>query len=332
MPDPYVRLTHARDPGAMRRVSLIILTAIALLSGAGCRLDRPAGQPGDDPAATGQPAAPPPGSSTQSVTAGGIDRTYRVYRPAALGLDEPVALVLMMHGGFGTAEQAESAYGWDAAAERYGFVVAYPDGLNRAWAVGGGCCGEPGRQGTDDVGFIRSVVADLSTRLPVDADRVFATGMSNGAMMSYRLACDSDLFAAIAPVAGTLMGECPSPRPVSLLHIHGLADESVPFDGSPGTGRAQIDGAAVPATVDIWRQADSCEPAVTRTEGLVVTSRSACRDGRTVILITVAGAGHQWPGGAERTLVQQALGMDPPSNALDATTTIWQFFASHTRP
>jgi polyhydroxybutyrate depolymerase len=155
--------------------------------------------------------------------------------------------------------------------------------------------------------------------------------MSNGALMSYRLACDSTVFAAIAPVAGTLLGTCPTPQQLSVLHIHGLADENIPFDGSPGNGFASIDGPDVPSTVDIWRAADQCEPPTVVVADPVTTSRSTCAAGREVTLITVAGAGHQWPGATERTVVQRALGLDPPSTALDATSTIWGFFTKHTR-
>lgn len=315
----------------MRTRVLAPLLVLALLGSlAGCRHSDP--PPAVDP--------PPTGTSTQRLTIGGVTREFRLFVPslvvpsllATSSRPDPVSLVVMLHGGLGTAEQAENSYGWDAEAERKDFVVAYPDGIGRAWSVGGGCCGEPGRTGTDDVAFIEAVVANVSGRLPINPSRVYATGMSNGALMSYRLACESRVFAAIAPVAGTLLGPCPTPKPVSVLHIHGLADESIRFDGSPGNGLAKIDGPDVPSTVDIWRTADRCQPPTVVTADSVTTSRAICADGREVTLITIAGAGHQWPGGADRTAVQRALGLDPPSTALDATATIWEFFANHSGP
>ena len=101
---------------------------------------------------------------------GGLDRSYRLYIPD--GLASPAPLVVMMHGGFGSAQQAERAYGWDELADSAKFVVAYPDGVGRAWNVNGGCCGRPGRENIDDVGFITA-------------------GISNGGMMAYALACNS---------------------------------------------------------------------------------------------------------------------------------------------
>lgn len=94
----------------------------------------------------------------------------------------------MLHGGFGSAEQAERAYGWDQLADSAKFVVAYPDGEGRAWNTNGGCCGRPGRQNFDDVGFITAVVNDIGSNVGVDANRVYATSISNGGMMSYALA------------------------------------------------------------------------------------------------------------------------------------------------
>ena len=245
-----------------------------------------------------------------TVTVDGVERGYRFYVPDNIRV--PATLVVMLHGGFGSAEQAQEAYGWDDEADRGGFAVVYPDGDGRAWSVGGGCCGQSGRSGTDDVAVVEAVVDAVGRQVPVDPARVYATGMSNGAMMAYRLACESDRFAAIAPVAGTLMGSCVGPAPVSVLHIHGLADTNVRFDGNPGDGFAAIDGEPVGATVDRWRRVGGCEPPAWSTDGAVTRSSAACPDGRAVDLITIEDAGHEWP--------------------LDATATIWQFFAAHPRP
>jgi polyhydroxybutyrate depolymerase len=291
-------------------VAIVVLLAIA-----GCR-----DEGRRDPVSSG--------TTSHTITVAGVDRSYRLYVPQ-LSSDDRVPLVVMLHGGFGTGKQAQEAYGWDAAADRHGFVVAYPDGLNRAWSVGGGCCGQPGRTGVDDVAVIEAVVTDVQTAVAVDPARIYATGMSNGAMMSYRLACDSALFAAVAPVAGTLMGDCERRRPIAILHIHGLADERVPFDGSPGSGYAEIDGPPVDGVIEAWRRADGCGPATIQTEGDVTTSRAACAGGLAVDLITVAGAGHQWPGSAPKSALEEGLGLDRPSVALDATETIWSFLAAH---
>jgi polyhydroxybutyrate depolymerase len=158
---------------------------------------------------------------------------------------------------------------------------------------------------------------------------VFATGISNGGMMAYRLACDTTLFRAIGPDSATLLGTCPKPARLSVIHIHGTADTNIPYDGGQGSGYAKIDGPAVPDVVESWRAVDGCPPPTESTQGAVTTSLSACPDGRAVELITVAGAGHQWPGSPSRPAIQKLLGLDTPSTALDATAVIWQFFAAH---
>lgn len=270
----------------------------------------------------------PTGSTAQVLWVHGVRRTFRVFRPA--GLPRPAPLVVMLHGGFGSAARAERSYHWDEQATAARFVVAYPDGLHHAWNAGGGCCGVPGRQGTDDVAFITAMVAAIAREVPIDPDRVYATGISNGGMMAYRLACDTTIFAAIGPDSATMLGPCRSPAPLSVIHIHGTADRNIPYRGGPGDGVARIDGPPVPTLNATWRATDHCAaPAVTRA-GAVTTSVARCPGGRAVELITIAGAGHQWPGGVPPApLAARLLHLDQPSTALDATSVIWQFFAAH---
>jgi polyhydroxybutyrate depolymerase len=248
------------------------------------------------------------GTSVHSIDVGGHDRTYRLYMPA--GLPASAALVVMMHSYSGSAKQAERGYKWDEVANSAKFVVAYPDGLDRAWNVDGeGCCGGPARQGVDDVAFISAVVADMTKNVGINPAKVYATGMSNGGIMSYTLACSTDIFAAIGPVAGTQLNLCPAPRPTSVMHIHGTADRLVPYQG--GQGFSVINGPPAPEVNSFWRSVDRCgNPAVT-TNGPLTTSTAGCADNRSVVLITVDGGGHEWPA--------------------FATQTLWEFFAAHPR-
>jgi len=248
------------------------------------------------------------GTSAHTINVGGRDRTYLLYKPAQLPASVP--LVLMLHGALGNAEQAERAYGWDELANSGKFVVAYPDGLDRAWNVnGGGCCGRPAREGVDDVAFITAAVADIAKKVSIDSARVYATGISNGGMMSYTLACDTGVFAAIGPDAATQLNLCGSPRPTSVMHIHGTADRLIPYNG--GQGFSVINGPPVPEVNAFWRNVDRCGAPVATTEGPVTTSTAGCADNRSVVLITVDGGGHKWPAFATRTL--------------------WEFFAAHPR-
>ncbi|NUP51191.1 MAG: polyhydroxybutyrate depolymerase [Catenulispora sp.] len=307
----------------MRKSSVIALVVAILLAVAGCR---PGHRLADSPPDSATASAPV-GQSQQSLQIGGLTRTFDVYRPRDLPPSAP--LVVMLHGGFGSADQAERSYGWDAEADRYHFAVLYPDGQNHAWNTGGGCCGNPARQGTDDVAFITAAVRAVEAEIPIDANRVYATGISNGGIMDYRLACDTDLFAAIGPDSATQLGACPAPKPVSVLHIHGTADTRIRYNGGEGEGSAHIDGPAVPTVIADWRATDACAAPTVTVSGAVTTSAATCRDGRAVELITIAGAGHQWPGSPQRPGVEAVLGTDPPSTALNATDVLWQFFAAH---
>jgi polyhydroxybutyrate depolymerase len=267
----------------------------------------------------------PLGASTHTMAVDGIQRSYIVYRPA--GLSGPAPLVVMLHGGFGSAEKAEQTYGWDAEADREHFLVAYPNSVGVAWNTGGGCCGQAATKKIDDVGFISAMVRQISAQADVDPARIYATGISNGGILAYTLACRTTIFAAIGPDSASQLGACDQPAPISIIHIHGTADTTIPYNGGEGDVSQRIDGPAVPALNDTWRGIDQCAQPVITTKETVTTSIAACAGGRTVELISIAGAGHQWPGSAPKAGLRKLLHTDPPSTALDATSTIWDFFA-----
>jgi polyhydroxybutyrate depolymerase len=248
------------------------------------------------------------GTSVHHLTVGGHERSYRLHLPDGLPASAP--LVVMMHGVTGSGAQVEKDYHWDDLADPAKFAMAYPDGLENAWNVDGQtCCGRAGREGVDDVGFIRAVVDDISRHVGIDPARIYATGMSNGGIMSYTLACTTDIFAAIGPVAGVQLNACPSPRPTSVIHIHGTADPLVPYGGGPGY--SVINGPPIPDVNAFWRKADQCGPPAATTDGPVATSTAGCPDNRDVVLITIDRGGHDWPSWAAQTL--------------------WQFFAAYPR-
>lgn len=273
----------------------------------------------------------PQGRSIQILKSGGLFRVYRVYRPRGLAGAAP--LVLMLHGGFGNGAQAQRDYHWNATADAAGFVVAYPDGVLRAWNAGT-CCGMPENFNVNDVAFLTNLVATIIRRTPIDPTRVYVTGMSNGAMMALRLGCQTTTFAAVAVVAGTLLTDCSGAHPTSVLQIHGTADAQVPYNGGPGAARQlnglpRVDGPAIPSVNALWRSVDGCGAPTTDTSGVLTVETAVCPDDRHVQLISVAGAGHQWPGGQAKPLLERLIGLSPPSTALDATDTIWEFFAQH---
>jgi polyhydroxybutyrate depolymerase len=271
----------------------------------------------------------------QTLAHQGIERGYLLRLPALPAADGArLPLVLVLHGGGGHAENAEAMTGFTAKARREGFIVAYPEGTGRlkgrlfTWNAGH-CCGRAMQQKVDDVGFIRALIDHLAARYPVDPKRIYATGISNGGMMSHRLGIElSDRVAAIAPVAATLFGdEKPPAQPVAALMINGGEDQAVPPAGGAPGGRFPDawDGTpALPAAAQgrFWAAANGCDTgSVTTGQGQLVRTRYRCAPGRGVELLLVRDNGHAWPGGQPGT--RRA---DKPSTALDATEAIWAFF------
>ena len=269
------------------------------------------------------------------IVVAGSPRQYLLHRPSShSGRNTLAPLVIMLHGGFGSAQHAQWSYGWDDVADAHGFVVAYPNGLRRSWNAGT-CCGPAMRAGIDDVEFIDTLITKLENTESIDPDRVYVAGMSNGAMMAYRLACDlPGRLAAIGPVAGTMtVPLTTSSTPTSVCHIHGLADQNAPFDGGIGRrGAAKDARPSITSVIAHWRAIDECGPSTESDNGPVHLDTADGPLNQEVTLITIVGAGHQWPG--SRSLRRRGGRMpvpDPPSTALDATTTLWQFFTAHTR-
>jgi polyhydroxybutyrate depolymerase len=282
--------------------------------------------------------------SIETITVDQTERSYVLHVPKSL--KRPAALVIVLHGGGGSAQSAIAQSNFDAVADRHGFIVAYPEGTDRArpllnalgkpgfltWNAGA-CCGVAVERGVDDVGFIRAMVAQIASAYPLDPKRIYATGLSNGGMMAYRLACEaSDLVAAIGAVSAVIVvAPCEPRSPVSVLHIHGTADENVPIAG--GIGPKSITKYPYPPverSIAFWAARNDCgKDAVVSSPAPSVTLRSypLCTLGIAVDYYVIEGGTHAWPGGK-----RLAKFLDEPSNAIDATTLIWQFFADHPKP
>lgn len=280
------------------------------------------------------PASAPAGR-LRTLRVNGVERTYLLYVPPTYQPGTPAPLVLVFHGAGGSGRRMAPHTGFSRLAARAGFVAVYPDGLRRRWNDGRSAAATQ-----DDVGFVRALLDTLRRELSLDSTRVYATGISNGAMFSYRLACDlPGVFAAIAPVAGAtpadLTAGCAQTTPVSVLAIQGTADPLLPYaGGGVAGGRGSVLSAR--ESIAFWAKVAGCgqAPAVTEEPDRVrdgtrvqLTAYAGCRDGRGVELHTVQGGGHTWPGGPP---VGRSVGR--VSREIDATELIWAFFARHPRP
>jgi len=276
----------------------------------------------------------------QTLSYLGIERSYVIRVPGDLANgNERIPLVLVLHGGGGNAENAEKMTGFTDKARREGFIVVYPEGTGRrknrhlTWNAGH-CCGHAMETGVDDVGFINALLGKLVESYPIDPKRIYATGMSNGGMMTHRLGIElSNKFAAIAPVVGTLFGDEKRPEhPVSAIMLNGMHDNSVPYQGGPPGGRFTDAWDGTPAKPALeqaayWANADGCTVAPSQyNHGTFTRWQYQCPARRAVELYLVHDNGHAWPGGKKGSFMG-----DKPSATFNGTDVIWGFFKAHTK-
>ena len=282
---------------------------------------------GAGPVPEDQPDAGGVETTTVELEHDGLDRTFRVTAPADPG-DEPLPVLVALHGAGGSAVTLGYLTGFDLAAAGSGFVLVEPNGIgldetSRTWNAGT-CCGAS--IGTvDDVGFLAAMLDRVAADLPVDPGRVYLAGFSNGGMMAYRAACElGERIAGISVVAGTMnVEECPAPDPVPVLAIHGTDDTVVPLAGGTTVySDPRIEpwyNLPVEEAVGFWAERDGCSSdAVESTEG---TARVLRWEGCDVELWIVDGGRHTWFGGP----LSAANGLEP-GGAPSATRLTLEFF------
>lgn len=280
----------------------------------------------------------------QTIQVNGVERSYLLREPSQTNRkpDEVRPMVIVLHGGGGNAHNAEKMTGFTKKAEKEGFYVVYPNGSGKRGHIlltwnSTHCCGHAMQSRVDDVSFISALIDKLSKEYPIDSRRIYVTGMSNGAMMAHQLGIAlSSRIAAIAPVVGGMFGDEQLPAtPVSAMIFNGAKDENVPEDGGLGSGVGARKGAwdgtpLLPATSQgqFWAKADDCEtdPGIQRSRLLTETSWT-CPKGVSVTQVMVLDGGHSWPGGQPG--YRRA---DRPSQAINATDAMWEFFQAHPKP
>ena len=271
----------------------------------------------------------------RTLRVGARERSYEIDLPARRDSVRPLAVVIVFHGGGGSADSVRRQSRMSVKGAAEGFIAVYPQGSGgiagklRTWNAGT-CCGQAMQQSIDEIAFVAALLDDLQATVAIDRARVYATGISNGAMMAYEVACAlADRIAGIAAVAGemTALDRCRPSRPMPVLVIHGSADRNLPIDGGVGAKAFAVhEVRSLASAIDFWRRHDGCsESARSAVDGVVRRmSYSSCNGGSEVEVVTIEGGGHSWPGGD-----RLARFLDPPSTSLDATDEMWRFFARH---
>lgn len=309
-----------------------------------------------------------PGDEDKSFVFQGRKRTYRVHVPPSFDRSLARPLVMVLHGGVVNGYFTAYNTGMSDTADREGFIAVYPNGTGRmedrllAWNVVFGFA-YPLRNNVDDVGFLRELIGRMVADYGADARRVYVTGISNGGMMSYRLASEaSDLISAVAPVAGAAAGRArsgsplmvfPEPaRPVSVMAFHGMQDRLVPYAGGQGGGITNAVYPPVRDSIDRWVGWDGCS-AVPQTwtspNGNIIRQwYSGGREGSEVVLYTIRDGGHSWPGGRQMGAAgpggetmpafrSRRLGnrfaerIGSTTQEISANGLMWEFFKRHER-
>lgn len=311
--------------------SLLIFTAVLVFAGASVAAN----------------SLPERGTHTLTLEHQTGSRTYVAFVPWQTQVRR-APLVIALHGYGGSGENILSQGRWRESAARHGFIVLAPDGTvekpdraprlaagnPRSWNAGPASAGSAAARNVDDSGFLRALIDVWVSAGRVDPDRIYITGFSNGAAMSFKAGADlSEIVSAIAPVSNGILARIDQlDKPVPLLMIWGEADPINPIEGGDvKRGKAEHERPSAEKSFQQWSSLLECrgQPSVTTPQRDVkLLQHSICKSGSEARFYRISGLGHQWPGG--RNAFVSISG--PGSDAVDATELIWSFFASHPRP
>jgi polyhydroxybutyrate depolymerase len=307
------------DPGDLEMMGQSLLLAAAIVAASSAQLQ----------------------DQSRTIHVDGRQRSCLLHVPPAYSPDEPAPVVLVLHGAGTNAAIMVPFCGMNQQADAAGFIAVYPDGTGTGIFQtfnAGGRHDAAAADKPDDVRFISALLDHLRNEFNIDQRRIYATGMSNGGMMCYRLASElSDRIAAIAPVSGTMAIDQATPtRPVPIMHFHGTDDRIVPPGGPDRSTPTAIHFKSIEETIQHWVQLNGCRqsPVVTLLENRVAdetsvtqTTYSSCRNDSEVIYVEISGGGHTWPG------------QQPPLSFLGRSTKdisanemMWEFFQRHHLP
>lgn len=335
----FLRIIRRLASQAFAALALALLASVAMAAG------------GTENAAR---AGLAPGNYSFTVKHDDANRSYLVHIPPQAGAGARLPVVMNFHGAGMNGAMQEKYTRMDDASDHDGFIAVYPNGTtgglgNHLTWNAGFCCGYAMKHQIDDVGFVVALIEDLAARTPIENRRVYATGLSNGAMMSYRLATQaSSHIAAIAPVAGTMVTRTFMPRhPMPIMHFHSVDDPYVRYEGGAGRAvlwlfRRGVGRPGVEKMLEKWREFDGCpeqaraNPTIsgkpgTQNQGITVTKYdwSPCNNGTEIVLWKFTGSGHVWPGGIQNR-GERIMGRS--TDLIDANVEMWRFFSKFELP
>jgi polyhydroxybutyrate depolymerase len=304
----------------------ILVIGFVLVAGGSSRCRRPA---------TG---APEPGTSARVITSSGEDRCYLLHVPEGFDGSRPVMLVLSLHGFSSRPEGQILLTGWEEIADREGFIVVFPQGTR--FPIRWNATVAAGVETADDVQFIRDMLSDLGRLFAIDPERTFVNGMSNGGAMTHRLACEmAEVFGAAGVVAGPVIDlpyGCNPARPIPIIGFYGTDDPLVAYEGgilSEGAARRMFRVGAERARLYSaqewaagWAERNGCQ---LRSDHLgpgpdvSVVSYSDCGNEAEVVLYTIHGGGHTWPGGIDLPF------LGGTTDSINASELMLEFFLEH---
>ena len=274
-----------------------------------------------------------------SIMVDGRPRSFIVNLPPNYYESADFSLVIAMHGGGGNAEQFESSSKLTDKAKAAGFIVVCPEGVRstgllalRKWNAGT-CCSYASENNIDDVKFISELIDNLSSQYKINRKKIYATGHSNGGMLSYRLACElSHKIAAFAPNAATMVvtQPCVPSRPVPILHMHSIHDQNVPYTGGVGIGPSNIYNPPLDSVMKVLQSRNKCnQPAqvIIDNAGYTLLKWTDCLSNVSVHYYLTKDGGHSWPGGSPG-----GPNGDQSSVAINANDLMWEFFQQYQLP
>jgi polyhydroxybutyrate depolymerase len=274
-------------------------------------------------------------AQVQSLSLQDVKRKYIVYTPStyAGAPAQKFPLVLNFAGGGMTAAEQMLYTQMNRSADRHGYIVVYPQGIKNDWNVG---FGMDYKGGSDDVGFVRNLLAALERQYRVDPRRVYATGLSRGGFFALRLAAEMpERFAAVAsvgaPMPEPVIAHHQERRPVGVMLVHGTADAVVAYDGKAGGYLSARESAGYWAQVNNvdWTAppARQLPPAAGDATSVSISEHGTPQ--HRVALVTVRDGGHTWPGADPFNV---GLPIGATSKSVDINELIWSFFRQHGKP